>query len=89
MLSDCKHVLVISVAKLTNKCLNVREQVEMIERNKDGPSLPLFYRESLMYARENADRKSLKTKNEILHYIIQKITGNLLPRILPTTNSNS
>ena len=34
------------------KCLNVREWLKMVERNKDGP----FYLESAVSAKENPDK---------------------------------
>lgn len=44
--------------KLPNKCLNVCEWAEVVERNKDGSFLSLLSRESSMCVKENADKKS-------------------------------
>ena len=49
-------MIVISRAKLQNKCLNVREQVEVVEWNKKW-SLSLLSCESSMSVKENPDRK--------------------------------
>ena len=49
-------MVVISRA-VTNKCLNVRERVEMVEWNKMAPSLPLLSCELLVSVKENRDRK--------------------------------
>ena len=43
--------------KVANKCLNVREQVEVVEWNKMVPSLSLLSCELLVSAKENPDRK--------------------------------
>ena len=42
--------------KVANKCLNVRERVEVVERNKMVPSLPLLSCELSVYVKENSDR---------------------------------
>ena len=49
-------MVVISHAKLQNKCLNVCEQVEVVEWNKKW-SLSLLSCESSMSVKENPDRK--------------------------------
>ena len=43
-----------SKCKLANK---LRKLVEVVERNKDGPFLPLLSRESLVSVKENTDSK--------------------------------
>ena len=37
--------------KVTNKCLNVREWVEVVEKNKDGASLLLLSHESSVFVK--------------------------------------
>ena len=49
-------MVVISHAKLQNKCLNFREQVEVVEWNKKW-SLSLLSCESSMSVNKNPDRK--------------------------------
>ena len=47
--------------KVANKCLNVCEQVEVVEWNKKwSPSLPLLSCESSVSVKENPDRKKKK-----------------------------
>ena len=46
--------------KVANKCLNVRERVEVVERNKLVPSLPLLSCELSVCVKENPDRKKKK-----------------------------
>ena len=41
----------------TCKCLNFRELVEVLERNKDGPSPPLLSRKSSLSVKENSVKK--------------------------------
>ena len=48
--------------KVANKFLNVHEWVEVTERNKNGPSLPLMSRESSESLKENQVKKG----NEIM-----------------------
>ena len=43
--------------KVANKCLNVRERVEVVEWNKMIPSLPLLSCELSVSVEENPDRK--------------------------------
>ena len=43
--------------KVANKCLNVRERVEVVEWNKMVPSLPLLSCELSVSVNENPDRK--------------------------------
>ena len=49
-----------------NKCLNVCEWVEVVERNKSGPCLPLLSRELSVCERvkENQIEKEKKTKQK-------------------------
>ena len=42
--------------KVPNKCLNVRERVEVLERNTNIPSLPELSCELSMSVKENPDR---------------------------------
>ena len=49
--------------KVANKCLNVRERVEVVEWNKMVPSLPLLSCELSVSVKENPDRKKKKKKN--------------------------
>ena len=53
-------LIVISLAEVANKCLNVRERVEVVDGIKDGPSLPLLSCELSVSMKENADRKKKK-----------------------------
>ena len=46
---------------IANKCLNVRERVEVVERNKMVSSLPLLSCELSMSVKENPDRKKRLT----------------------------
>ena len=49
--------------KVANKCLNVREQVEVVEWNKKiVPSLPLLSCESSVSVKQNPDRKKKERK---------------------------
>ena len=52
--------------ELANKCLNVCEWVEVVERNKSGPCLPLLSRESSVceIVKENQIENENKTKKE-------------------------
>ena len=51
--------------KVANKCLNVRERVEVVEwKKKMVPSLPLRSCELSVSVKENPDRKKQKTKNK-------------------------
>ena len=43
--------------KVANKCLNVRERVEVVDWNKMVPSLPLLSLELSASVKENPDRK--------------------------------
>ena len=45
------------MCKVANKCLNVRERVEVVEWNKMVPSLPLLSCELSVSVKENPDRK--------------------------------
>ena len=49
--------------KVVNKCLNVRERVEVVEwKKKKVPSLPLLTCESSVFVKENPDRKKIYRK---------------------------
>ena len=48
--------------KVANKCLNVRERLEVVEWNKMVPSLPLLSCELSVSVKENPDRKKKKKK---------------------------
>ena len=49
--------------KVANKCLNVRERVEVVEWNKKiVPSLPLLSCESSVSVKQNPDRKKKERK---------------------------
>ena len=51
--------------KVANKCLNVRERVEVVEWNKKVvPSLPLLSYESSVSVKENPNRKKKKKKKK-------------------------
>ena len=43
--------------KVANKCQNVREQVEVVEREKDCPFLPLLPCESSVSMKEYSNRR--------------------------------
>ena len=45
------------MCKVANKCLNVRELVEVVEWKKMVPSLPLLSCELSVFVKENPDRK--------------------------------
>ena len=49
--------------KVANKCLNVRERVEVVEWNKMFPSLPLQSCELSVSVKENPDRKKNNNNN--------------------------
>ena len=46
--------------KVANKCLNVRQRVEVVEWNEMVPSLPLLSSELSVSVKENPDRKKKK-----------------------------
>ena len=50
------------IVDVANKCLNVRERVEVVEWNKMAPSLPLLSCEWSVSVKENPDRKKKKKK---------------------------
>ena len=52
--------------KAANKCLNVLEQVGVVEWNKMVPSLPLLSCELSVSVKENPDRKKKCLGNKIL-----------------------
>ena len=74
-------MVVISHAKLQNKCLNVREQVEVLEWNKKW-SLSLLSCESSMSVKENPDRKKKLLKpllrNQMIWMMFMKIMKNTI-----------
>ena len=49
---------------VANKCLNVRERVEVVEWNKMVPSLPLQSCELSVSVKENPDRKKKQKKKQ-------------------------
>ena len=49
--------------KVANKCLNVRERVEVVEWNKMVSSLPLLSCELWVSVKENPDRKKKKKED--------------------------
>ena len=59
--------------KVADKCLHVCERVEVVERNKDGPSLPLQSCEFSVSVKENLDRSEWQP---ILNSIL-KLYGGL------------
>ena len=46
------------ICKLANKCLNVREQVEVVEKNVDVSSLSLLSRELSVCVKEKSDKEN-------------------------------
>ena len=70
--------------KVANKCLNVRERVEVVEWNKKVvPSLPLLSYESSVSVKENPDRKKNKKKNQFDFLYIKRCVEKkklLIPR---------
>ena len=50
--------------KVANKCLNVRERVEVVEWKKMVPSLPLLSCELSVSVKENRDRKKINKKKK-------------------------
>ena len=72
-------MIVISRAKLQNKCLNVHEQVEVVEWNKKW-SLSLLSCVSSMSVKENPDRKKkflkLLLRNQMIWMMFMKIMKN-------------
>ena len=52
--------------KVANKCLNVRERVEVVKWKKMVPSLPLLSCELSVSVKENPDRKKKKKKKKNL-----------------------
>ena len=50
--------------EVANKCLNVRERVEVVEWNKMVSSLPLLSCELSVSVKENPDRKKKKKKKK-------------------------
>ena len=74
-------MVVISRAKLQNKCLNVREQMEVLEWNKKW-SLSLLSCESSMSVKENPDRKKKLLKpllrNQMIWMMFMKIMKNTI-----------
>ena len=69
--------------ELANKCLNVCEWVEVVERNKSGPCLPLLSRESSVceIVKENQIENENKTKQK-------KKNGNLSKFVLHVCKVN-
>ena len=51
--------------KVANKCLNVRERVEVVKWKKMVPSLPLLSCELSVSVKENPDRKKKKKKKNL------------------------
>ena len=58
--------------KVANKCLNVRERVEVVEWEKMVPSLPLLSCELSVSVKENPDKKKIKIYIYILPALILK-----------------
>ena len=63
--------------KVENKCLNVRERVEVVEWNKMVPSLPLLSCELSVSVKKNPDRKKKKYVRQILFFNLQSWTKYL------------
>ena len=81
------------IVKVANKCLNVRERVEVVEWNKRwSPSLPLLSCESSVSVKENPDRKKkcflqwILIGTEILFNLFMQ-GGNKKLHTLKQTNS--
>ena len=67
--------------KVANKCLNVRDLVEVVEWNKMVLSLPLLSCKLSVSVKENPDRKKKKVANfgiifEDKHFLIKPILGD-------------
>ena len=62
--------------KVANKSLNVRERVEVVERNKKTvPSLPLMPCELSVSVKENPDRKKNRVQTMQLICNVNQLTG--------------
>ena len=62
--------------KIANKYLNVRERVEVVERNKKtAPSLPLLSCELSVSVKENPDRKKNHVETKQLICNVNQLTG--------------
>ena len=84
--------------KVANKCLNVRERVEVVEWNKMVPSFPLLSCELSVTVKENPDRKK-KFLKKTLHlsgrllflkkWNNESIVSNVVMNLTPLYISNS
>ena len=68
--------------KVANKCLNVRERVEVVEWNKMVPSLPLLSCELSVSVKKNPDRKK-KGFNFSFKMQFLSFSGSKNPEFLP------
>ena len=69
--------------KVANKCLNVREGVEVVEWNKMVPSLPLLSCELSVSLKENPDRKKKDAKKRLNTLNIIKNSEVKHKRLIP------
>ena len=73
------------ICKVANKCLKVHEWVEVVERNKDGPSIPLLSRESSALIETLLEKNDTYSYGLWDHHFGPKFNGHEI-RLLDTNN---